>query len=62
MTVSNLEASASALSALVNLGYDRIEAAAAVADAATEGAEDEGDLIKAALQALGRNVAGVSDG
>jgi Holliday junction DNA helicase RuvA len=56
------EASAAALSALVNLGYDRMEAAAAVADAAGEGVVDEGELIKTALQALGRNVSGVSDG
>ena len=51
-----LQAQADALSALVNLGYDRIEAAAAVANAAADGAMDEGVLIKAALQALGRNL------
>ena len=51
-----MAASAAALSALVNLGYDRVEAAAAVADAAAEGEADEGSLIKAALQALGRNL------
>ncbi len=55
------EASAAALSALVNLGYDRIVAAAAVADASAE-ASDEGAIIKAALQVLGRNVSGVTDG
>ena len=51
-----MAASAAALSALVNLGYDRVEAAAAVADAAADGTDDEGNLIKAALQALGRNL------
>ena len=49
-----LQASADALSALVNLGYDRIEAAAAIATAAEEGAADEGTLIKAALRTLDR--------
>ena len=49
-----VEASASALSALVNLGYDRIEATAAIATAVSEGAEDEQALIKAALRGLDR--------
>ena len=49
-----LQASADALSALVNLGYDRIEAASAIAGAAEEGAADEGALIKAALRTLDR--------
>src|SRR5690606_36748475 len=40
-----LAASADALSALVNLGYDRSEAAAAVAEAGAEGAMDEAALI-----------------
>ena len=53
---SAMEASAAALSALVNLGYERIEAAEAVAEASADGAADEGALIKAALQALGRNL------
>ncbi|MEM7056618.1 MAG: Holliday junction branch migration protein RuvA [Pseudomonadota bacterium] len=51
-----LQASADALSALVNLGYDRIEAAAAIAEATGDGAEAEGAIIKSALQALGRNL------
>lgn len=42
-----------AISALVNLGYTRIEAGKAVATAAKEvNSEDVGDLIKAALQEL----------
>ena len=53
---SAMAASAAALSALINLGYDRIEAAEAVADAAAEGEADEGALIKSALRALGRNL------
>jgi Holliday junction DNA helicase RuvA len=51
-----MNAAADALSALVNLGYDRIEAAAAVAEAGQDGAEDEGALIKAALKILGKNL------
>ena len=49
------EATADALSALINLGYDRGEAAGAVAEAAqsAEGASAE-DLIKAALRLLAR--------
>lgn len=49
-----MAASADALSALVNLGYDRGEAASAVASAAADGAGDEGSLIKAALRTLDR--------
>jgi len=46
-------ASADALSALTNLGYDSAEAAEAVARAAAEDADaDAGALIKAALKAL----------
>jgi len=45
-----------ALSALVNLGYDRMEAAAAVAEAANAGAEGEAAIIRAALRALDRKV------
>jgi len=48
-------AQAGALSALVNLGYDRVEAASAVAEASDEAA-DEAALIKAALRALGRTL------
>ncbi len=51
-----LAASADALSALVNLGYDRGEAAAAVAEAGAEGVADEATLIRAALRSLGRNL------
>lgn len=51
-----LAASADALSALVNLGYDRMEAAAAVAEAGAAGATGEAALIKAALRTLGRNL------
>ncbi|MEM1299701.1 MAG: Holliday junction branch migration protein RuvA [Pseudomonadota bacterium] len=50
-----LAASADALSALVNLGYDRVEAAEAVAEASNE-ATDEAGLIKAALRHLGKNL------
>ena len=53
---STMAASAAALSALVNLGYDRMEAAEAVAGAASNGVADENALIKAALQSLGRNL------
>lgn len=49
-------ATADALSALVNLGYDRMEAARAVAEAADAGADGSAGLIKAALQTLGRNL------
>ncbi len=52
----DLAASADALSALVNLGYDRIEAATAVAEAGTEGAVGEAALIRSALRSLGRNL------
>ena len=50
-------ATADALSALVNLGYDRMQAARAVAEAA-EGspAEGSGGLIKAALKTLDRTL------
>ena len=51
-----MQASADALSALANLGYDRSEAAEAVAEAAADGHSEEGALIKAALQILGRNL------
>lgn len=51
-----LAASADALSALVNLGYDRSEAAAAVAEAGAAGAADEATLIRSALRNLGRNL------
>ncbi|MFK7944835.1 MAG: Holliday junction branch migration protein RuvA [Paracoccaceae bacterium] len=50
-----LAASAGALSALVNLGYDRMEAAEAVADASRDAA-DEASLIRAALRLLGKNL------
>ena len=49
-----MAAAANALSALMNLGYDRGDAARAVAEAAEAGAEDEGVLIKGALKTLGR--------
>lgn len=49
-------ATADALSALVKLGYERIEAARAVAEAAQAGAEGAAGLIKAALKTLGRNL------
>jgi len=49
-------ATADALSALVNLGYDRMQAARAVAEAAEAGAEGSAALIKAALKTLGRNL------
>jgi len=49
-------ATADALSALVNLGYDRMQAARAVAEAAGEGATGSAGLIKAALKSLGRNL------
>jgi len=49
-------ATADALSALVNLGYDRMQAARAVAEAADAGAENSAALIKAALKTLGRNL------
>lgn len=54
--VEALTASADALSALVNLGYERSEAAAAVAEAGASGATGEAALIRAALQTLGRNL------
>lgn len=49
-----LQASADALSALVNLGYDRVEAAAAIAEVTADGVDDEGAIIKAALRSLDR--------
>ncbi len=49
-------ATADALSALVNLGYDRMQAARAVAEAADEGGAGSAGLIKAALKSLGRNL------
>ena len=49
-------ATADALSALVNLGYDRMQAARAVAEAGDEGGTSPGALIKAALKTLGRNL------
>lgn len=51
-----IAASADALSALVNLGYDRSDAAEAVAEAMQGGVETPEGLIKAALQSLGRNL------
>lgn len=51
-----LTASADALSALVNLGYDRMEAAAAIAAAGAAGAVGEAALIKSALRNLGRSL------
>ena len=51
-----LTASADALSALVNLGYDRMEAAAAVAEAGAAGAAGEAALIRSALRSLGRSL------
>ena len=53
---AGMQAAADALSALINLGYDRMEAAEAVTEAGAAGAVDEGALIKAALQILGRNL------
>jgi Holliday junction DNA helicase RuvA len=50
------DATADALSALVNLGYDRMAAARAVAEAAEAGADGSSGLIKAALKSLGRNL------
>ena len=49
------DATADALSALVNLGYDRMQAARAVAEAA-DGGSGSADLIKAALKTLDRNL------
>ena len=49
------DATADALSALVNLGYDRMQAARAVAEAAGSGS-GSADLIKAALKTLDRNL------
>ena len=51
-----MQASADALSALINLGYDRSDAAEAVAEASADGVTNESALIKAALQILGRNL------
>jgi Holliday junction DNA helicase RuvA len=61
---SGAMATADALSALVNLGYDRMQAARAVAEAGAEAGDEAGDeagassgaLIKAALKTLGRNL------
>ena len=53
---SGAAATADALSALVNLGYDRMQAARAVAEAADEGGASSAGLIKAALKSLGRNL------
>lgn len=50
------DATADALSALINLGYDRMAAARAVAEAAKGGADGSSGLIKAALKSLGRNL------
>lgn len=51
------EATADALSALVNLGYDRMQAARAVAEAAAATpVTNSGALIKAALKTLDRNL------
>jgi Holliday junction DNA helicase RuvA len=48
-----------AVSALVNLGYRRLEAFEAVAAARADGtADDAGQLIRAALQRLGRDILG----
>jgi Holliday junction DNA helicase RuvA len=49
------DATADALSALVNLGYDRMQAARAVSEAAASGS-GSADLIKAALKTLDRNL------
>ena len=53
-------ATADALSALVNLGYDRMQAARAVAEAGAEAGDQGGTssaaLIKAALKTLDRNL------
>jgi Holliday junction DNA helicase RuvA len=49
-------ATSDALSALVNLGYDRMQAARAVAEGAEGGATDSAALIKAALKTLGRKL------
>ncbi|MEM7176647.1 MAG: Holliday junction branch migration protein RuvA [Pseudomonadota bacterium] len=50
---STMVASAEAVSALINLGYDRSEAASAVAQA---GEGSVADLIRAALKSLGQNL------
>ncbi len=49
-------ATADALSALVNLGYDRMQAARAVAEVAEDSSAGAASLIKAALKTLGRNL------
>ncbi|MDT8345999.1 MAG: helix-hairpin-helix domain-containing protein, partial [Thermohalobaculum sp.] len=49
---ADADAVADALSALVNLGYDRGEAARAVAEVSGEGGADAARLIKAALKRL----------
>jgi holliday junction DNA helicase RuvA len=58
MTASvSAAAMADALSALVNLGYDRSEAARTVAEAARDAEAATAEvLIKAALQALARSL------
>ncbi len=54
---SNAEATADALSALINLGYDRGEAASAVAEASHAGESASAEnLIKAALRLLARSL------
>jgi Holliday junction DNA helicase RuvA len=54
---SNAAATADALSALINLGYDRGEAASAVAEASQSGEGNSAEaLIKAALKLLARSL------